>query len=265
MISRSFEAALSRTSHCLILSMEDSPGNHLFPVCNFNLNQLSEISLTTKDCVDCLNERQDNQERHQEHQVIINWLTHTDYAPQQNDFISRWQEGTGQWLLDSNGFQEWLNQSKQKLFCPGIPGAGKTIMTSVVVDYLNKKFQNDATIGIAYLYCNFRRQQEQKPTDVLKSLLKQLVQEQSSMPEHVKTLYERHKNKRTQPSLEEISKALQSVIAGYSRSFIVIDALDECLAFGGGRKELLTRLERTSLLLHGSSQKLRESLREVYH
>jgi hypothetical protein len=55
MISRSFEAALSRTSHCLILSMEDSPGNHLFPVCNFNLNQLSEISLTTKDGVDRLN------------------------------------------------------------------------------------------------------------------------------------------------------------------------------------------------------------------
>jgi hypothetical protein len=77
---------------------------------------------------------------------------------------------------------------------------------------------------------------------ILKSLLKQLVQEQSSMPEHVKTLYERHKNKRTQPSLEEISKALQFVIAGYSRSFIVIDALDECLAFDGGRKELLSEI-----------------------
>ena len=65
-------------------------------------------------------------------------------------------------------------------------------MTSVVVDYLNKKFQNDASTGVAYLYCNFRRQQEQKPADVLKSLLKQLVQEQSSVPEDVKTLYERH-------------------------------------------------------------------------
>jgi hypothetical protein len=51
MILRRFEAAFSRTSHCLILSMEDSPGIYPFPVCNFKLNQLSEISLLTKDGV----------------------------------------------------------------------------------------------------------------------------------------------------------------------------------------------------------------------
>jgi hypothetical protein len=51
-----------------------------------------------------LNERQDNQERHQEHQVIINWLAHIDYALQQNDFISKRQEGIGQRLLDLNEF-----------------------------------------------------------------------------------------------------------------------------------------------------------------
>jgi hypothetical protein len=36
---------------------------------------------------------------------ILNWLTLTDYAPHQNDFISRRQAGTGQWLLDSEEFQ----------------------------------------------------------------------------------------------------------------------------------------------------------------
>jgi hypothetical protein len=35
--------------------------------------------------------------------------------------------GVGQWLLSSNEFQGWLNQNKQTLFCPGIPGAGKTM------------------------------------------------------------------------------------------------------------------------------------------
>jgi Cdc6-like AAA superfamily ATPase len=144
--------------------------------------------------------------------------------------------------LDSNEFQEWLNKSKQTLLCTGIPGTSKTVMTSVVVDYLNENFQNDANIGIAYLYCNFRWQQEQKAADLLVSLLKQLVQERPSVPESVKTLYEHHKDRRTRPSFEEISKVLFSVVADCSRSFIIIDALDECLVSDRSRKKLLSEI-----------------------
>jgi Cdc6-like AAA superfamily ATPase len=189
-----------------------------------------------------LHEREDNRERREQHQVILDWLTPIDYASQQSDFIARRQEGTGRWLLESDQFQEWLTKNKQTLFCPGMPGAGKTIVTSIVIDHLCTRFQNDASVGIAYLYCNFRRQHEQKPADLLASLLKQLVQEQSSIPQSVKSLYERHKDKRTRPSFDEISKALHSVVADYSRSFIIIDALDECEVSNGGRKQLLSEI-----------------------
>jgi Cdc6-like AAA superfamily ATPase len=156
--------------------------------------------------VDRLHERQDNRERYEEHQAILNWLTPIDYATQQSDFINRLQEGTGEWLLKSNIFQEWINNSKQTLFCPGMPGAGKTMITSIIIDHLYTKYQNNDSIGIAYLYCNFRRQHEQKPEDLLANLLKQLVQEHLSMPESVKSLYERHKNGRTRPLFDEIAK-----------------------------------------------------------
>src|SRR6266536_5306516 len=83
-----------------------------------------------------------------EHDTILNWLTPFDYDPQQRDFISRRQAGTGQWLLDSVEFQAWRKTEKQTLFCWGMPGAGKTIITSIVVDYLfrnqNDDHQNDA-------------------------------------------------------------------------------------------------------------------------
>lgn len=153
--------------------------------------------------MDLLHERQDNRERYEEHGAILDWLTLVDYATQQNDFISRRQEGTGQWLLDSDEFQRWLNQNGQTLFCPGIPGAGKTIITSIVVEHL---WEIGATTGVAYLYCNFRRQHEQKPEDLLASLLKQLVQQQASTPESVKSIYDSHKNKRTRPSLTNSQK-----------------------------------------------------------
>lgn len=175
----------------------------------------------------------------QEHQAILNWLTPFDYASQHSDFIRRRQAGTGQWLLDSVEFQAWLNTDKQTLFCPGIPGAGKTIITAIVIDYLQSKFRDDQSTGIAYIYCNFRRQDEQRAEDLLASLLKQLAH---SRPASVKDLYDRHQKSRTEPSFDEISRALYSVVATYSKVFIVVDALDECQTSTDSRARFLKEI-----------------------
>ena len=111
-----------------------------------------------------------------------------------------------------------------------------------MVDDLLTRFQNDPSIGIAYLYCNFRRQDQQKAKDLLESLLKQLAQSQSSLPSNVKELYDRHKIKRSRLSLDEVSRCLQSVAAIYSRVFIIVDALDECQVSDGCRTRFLTEI-----------------------
>lgn len=194
--------------------------------------------LLTRDNVVKLVRRQEDQDR----QTVLDWITLIDYAPQLNDFLTRRQEGTGQWLLDSTEYQTWVETKKQRLFCPGIPGAGKTILTSIVVEELTTRFQDNKSIGIAYLYCNFRRQHEQKAEDLLANLLKQLNQGRSSLPDTIKSLYDSHQVKRTQLSFEEISRALQSVATMYSRVFIVIDALDECQVSHNCRKRFLSEL-----------------------
>jgi hypothetical protein len=111
-----------------------------------------------------------------------------------------------------------------------------------VVDYLYANFQKDTNVGIAYLYCNFRRQNEQNAEGLLANLLKQLAQGLSPLPESIQSLYDSHKEKRTRPTFNEISSTLHSVCALYSRSFIVIDALDECQASDGCRTQLLTEM-----------------------
>ena len=88
---------------------------------------------------------------------ILNWLTDINYGSQQTDYIGRRQVETGQWLLDSSEFKAWVENNNQTLFCPGIPGAGKTILTSIIVDNLTSRFRNDPKTGIAYIYCNFGR------------------------------------------------------------------------------------------------------------
>lgn len=198
------------------------------------------IDRLTQDKVSTLLWHQEYEKR----QKFLEWLTPIDYALQQNDFINQQQEGTGQWVLRSPEFQRWLKDEQQTLFCPGIPGAGKTMVTSIIVDDLVTRFFDDesGSVGIAYIYCNFRRQDEQKAENLVASLLKQIIQGEPSLLHIAKSLYEKHKDKHTNPSLDELSNALQTAVATHSKVFILIDALDEIQSHDGHREKLLSAI-----------------------
>src|ERR1700753_2552666 len=136
-----------------------------------------------------------------EHKEILSWLTTIDYDPQQN-YVSQRQRGTGKWFLASANFQCWLEADNRTLFCPGIPGAGKTFITSIVIDYLHNNYQNS---NVAYIYCNIGQHGKQTPESLLGSILKQIVQGQYPLPTVVKDLYDLHKANRSRPLLTEIS------------------------------------------------------------
>lgn len=203
-------------------------------------------TLAIKESVQRLDERsnwQDRRERDKEDQAILDWLAPLDKAAQQQiDFISGRQAGTGQWLLNSVEYQAWLNADKQTLYCPGIPGAGKTILTSIVIEDLQTRFQTNSSCAIAYIYCNFKRSDEQKLNDLLLSLLKQLTQGQLRIPDVVRSLHDQHVRHRKRPSTDEISKALSSVTSIFSKVFIVIDALDECQVNHRSEPNLLSEI-----------------------
>lgn len=90
---------------------------------------------------------------------------------------------------DSEAVLEWLDTKGQTLFCPGIPGAGKTILTSIVIEHLHQKFEN-TDVAICYIYCDFRRQNDQGLADLLASLLKQLAECHLLFPRSVVELYD---------------------------------------------------------------------------
>ncbi|KAM0189624.1 hypothetical protein ACHAPQ_010500 [Fusarium lateritium] len=177
----------------------------------------------------------------QEDIEILDWLTPVDYGLQQSENINTREQGTGHWLIETQEFQTWLSTQGQTLFCRGIPGVGKTILTSVVVDHLVSKFRHNSTVGIAYVYCNFRRVDEQKVDQLLASLLKQLAASLPDLPTEVRNLYTKHQQRRTHPSLQETLSALKLVAARFSRVFIIIDALDET---GSSREDFLIELGR---------------------
>lgn len=168
----------------------------------------------------------------EQHQKYLEWLSPASFAagPYQNALDLR-QPGTGKWFIESQEFQNWVAAPGETLFCPGIPGAGKTILSSIVIHDLKSRFGNDSKVGIAYIFCSFNYFEHQRQSQVclLGSVLRQLLQGVPEIPDVIVAMYERNKNSESRPSLHEISEALKITVSLLlSRTFIVLDALDEC-------------------------------------
>lgn len=175
------------------------------------------------------------------HRKMVEWISPTDFPAQQSDVIRRRQEGTGQWFLDAPEFARWLAEPKGTLFCPGIPGAGKTMVAAIAVDHLLRSVQS-SSVGVAYVYCNYKAQEEQDASSLLAAMVKQLVQARPSAAEPVERLHKQHADRGTKPSFDEILSAFQEVVSKHLTVYIVVDALDELGTRDGTRTRLLARL-----------------------
>jgi hypothetical protein len=79
----------------------------------------------------------------------------------------------------------------------------------------------------------------------------------------VKLLYNQHKNRWTQPSTTDISKALVSVISSFPRVFIIIDALDECQVNNGYRSRFQTEISNLQAECHANIFVTSRSIPEI--
>ncbi|KAL6819261.1 hypothetical protein V8C40DRAFT_281571 [Trichoderma camerunense] len=160
--------------------------------------------------------------------VILRWLTQRDYSGQHGDYLKKHQPGTGQWLLNTPEFQDLMSGTKKKLVCHGMPGAGKTILTSVVINHLQTTFRHDQDVGIAYIYFHYKEEGNQNIEDLLASLLEQLLRSQTHLPESTVGLFKLHSKIRTRPSDDELFSDLTFTIRRYKTVFFILDAMDEC-------------------------------------
>ncbi|KAF5254912.1 hypothetical protein FANTH_408 [Fusarium anthophilum] len=177
--------------------------------------RFSKIELKT----DHITERVDQQHLHE----ILDWFGPSDNGSRQSSLLDQHEEGTCEWFLTSAEFQDWIKSQHGLLFCPGLPGAGKTFLVSIAIRYLQSLFSSGGNTSIAYHYCDLRHQESETINLILSSILKQLARCHESLPEAMRTLHTTHKKRDTRPSLQEIK---------------IIDGLDECLVW----RELMTEL-----------------------
>ena len=100
--------------------------------------------------------------------------------------------------------------------------------SSLVVDRLCDKAK-EQNIAVACFYVDFAAREEQSPTNILGSLLKQIVGGLKRIPDEIRETFEDHKKVIGGRGLrvQEIVKMLQTVTS-LQRTFVCVDALDEC-------------------------------------
>lgn len=168
-----------------------------------------------------------NTELHQKRKSeILDWLSEDGYTNLKADFLERCCEGTSEWILVHPTFQTWSNGENPTLFCTGIPGAGKTITSSVIIQHLISRYTND-NVMVAFLYCDYSERSKQTADDLLATLLRQFAESTGELHHSVKNLDEKCKGKR-RPNRRELVEALSSVVESFNRTFVVVDGLNEC-------------------------------------
>ena len=100
---------------------------------------------------------------------------------------------------------------------------------SVVVDYLLNNYADKDT-AVAYVYCNYKDQAAQKASDLIACLARQIIGHSKALPQELMTLQNDLEQQNRRPSLNELKGLLKSLSSHYKRTYIIVDALDECEA-----------------------------------
>lgn len=116
-------------------------------------------------------------------------------------------------------------------------------MSSSVVAYIKDRVQSDPQTALAYFFLSFSNHDEHNLDNVLASLVKQLYASRPDAPQAVENLvYFKEKGER--PDTKTLEAALLATTSGFSATFIIIDALDECPQLDWQRMQLMDSLGR---------------------
>jgi len=187
---------------------------------------------------------------------ILAWLSPLEPHVRHHDICNQRVDRIGDWLLETKEFNSWYKGSEKDesdhaaLLCYGDPGVGKSYIwyerrsmrnkqgillltgvdgSSVVVDYIcDQAVEQD--IAVACFYYDFASREAQTPTNMLGSLVKQLLTGLGEIPGEIVQKYRSRKKviggrKLQLPDLVNMF----TTASASQRTFVCVDALDECL------------------------------------
>src|SRR5271163_1940880 len=96
------------------------------------------------------------------------WLSPSDPSTNYNKALQQRQEGSGLWFLQIDAFAKWKKRQNSFLWLYGIPGCGKTILSSTIIEDLGKTLWCQPLL---YFYFNFSDTDKQTLESMVRSLI----------------------------------------------------------------------------------------------
>ncbi|KAI9869154.1 MAG: hypothetical protein M1813_002978 [Trichoglossum hirsutum] len=174
-------------------------------------------------------EAQVKKEKMEQRKAVKHWISAISCADYHEELQKKRRKfpGTTRWVFKESAIQQWLYESEppnQPLWLRGIPGAGKTILFSSIVDEIKR---NPDGTAVAFFYCKYNDPSKSKYVEVVRSLIGQLLE---CHPDCLPYLYEQATTSGEQhlSSKGTIQSVIRTMTICCGRVFIGIDGLDEC-------------------------------------
>ena len=154
--------------------------------------------------------------------------------------IERAVQDTGNWLLESQNFQDWVQRKRLHdhrgfFWIQGNPGSGKSTLMKKVYSHVEASPHDPSSVLAAFFFNARGNELEKSPTGLFRTLLHRLCQRISALRDLVVKTYVqkcRLMNTGWRWQLSELKELLASAVTssvlGKRSLLLFVDALDEC-------------------------------------
>ena len=156
---------------------------------------------------------------------------------------------TGFWLTQGEQFKDWLSNLGSRLWLTGIPGAGKTVLSGLMIQECIVRA--NPRRAVAYFYCDYKNLNSQTPISILGALAAQLARQHEDSFTVLKNYYNslHPRDQLEKPAkAEELVTVIQEIAYNFQDVRLIIDGLDEC---GDNSREAADSLAK---LVSGSTE-----------
>ena len=155
---------------------------------------------------------------------IDSWLSPPDPSTNFNAARKQCHKGSGLWFLKGDAFAKWRTRQNSFLWLHGIPGCGKTILSSTIIEEL----QTLSSLTLLYFYFDFNDNRKQTFEDMARSLISQLYYRSDVTQKLLESLFSSREAGRHQPEPKQLYEVFLQMIEHAKEVWIVLDALEEC-------------------------------------
>lgn len=158
------------------------------------------------------------------------WLFCTNPELQQEKNQEKHLENSCRWFFETPEFDAWsVSKTSSRICVQGIPGSGKSMLSSVVINHLIPKLRQEESI--IYFFCKENDEERNNPLSILRTFVFQLLKHQVHKDKLIPVVYKAYDESGT-PSADSTHKlwALLKKILDMLPSpiYCIIDGLDEC-------------------------------------